>query len=203
MLNEQLAGQSLFDHTLVKDRICTLWFAADVLLIYLIFVRGREVLAKSIRQNKTEPCVPQQHNIGLAAPPKHYPPTVTSIDSISSEDRTKFHFSHRCLWLLFALYVVGDEVRQCRGTSPSQTVGMEFPGVCDSRNLGRVKRLASTPDVIAMPIFPHTSYYRRSKSVRDTWDGRTHTHSMHDAHPMMSKFSGTKENGYHSESLQS
>jgi hypothetical protein len=48
--DEQLAGQSLFDPTLVKDGICTLWFAAE-LFIYLVFARRREVSTWPMRQN--------------------------------------------------------------------------------------------------------------------------------------------------------
>ena len=71
--------------------------------------------------------------------------------------------------------VIPKSLHQCRPQSRARCVISEYPA-----GLRGVKRLASTPDVIAIPIVPRTSY-RRSKSVRDTWDGRTHTRSMHNA----------------------
>jgi len=40
--DEQLAGQSLFDPTLVKDGECTLWFAAEfVIFLFKLLVRRK------------------------------------------------------------------------------------------------------------------------------------------------------------------
>jgi hypothetical protein len=60
-----------------------------------------------------------------------FSPTVTSIDSISSEDRTEF--LAQTPRAFFALYV-GDEARQCRGDvtvcdgggGGSRSVGLPF-----------------------------------------------------------------------------
>jgi hypothetical protein len=73
------------------------------------------------------------------------------------------------------------------GSSPSATMGVEVPGVWDS-HLGRPElrpcrglcawRLASTPDVIAMPIVPHPTG-GRDQLVIDTRDGWTRTPNTH------------------------
>jgi hypothetical protein len=93
--DEQLAGQSLFDPTLVEDGMCTLWFAAVPCLgLYVARVYKRGVRA----------CVPQQDDIGLLHRRDVF--SDGDFDGISSEDRTKF--LAQAPRAFFALYA-GDE----------------------------------------------------------------------------------------------
>jgi hypothetical protein len=171
--DEQLADQSLFDPTLVKDGICTLWFATE---IYIYLVRRREVLANTPKITKNHAYHSKTTSDCCTA--ETFSPTVTSIASppitARNVSRRRLALSSRCTQAMKRDGSVGS--------SSSATMGVEVPGVWDS-HLGWPEfrpcrglcewRLASTPDVTAMPIVPHPTG-GRNQLVIDTRDGRAH-----------------------------
>ena len=81
--DEQLAGQSLFNPTLVEDRTCTLWFATVGVCCWSI-VSWKKIKYSSERVA----CVPQQDDVGLLHRSSIFPDG--DLDGIPSERRMKF-----------------------------------------------------------------------------------------------------------------